>query len=125
MEKKGAQKTKLLTQTQISMRNYSTSLLLRYDQCGKRQVKGNGVTKCRQCRCWPCVYIMFQCRCSNCQRNRFILTVSCLRYLFSSAPECEGCALSPDAPALPGSQLLPINDSSTQTGKCTEGTSEY
>lgn len=43
------------------------------------------------------------------------LTASCLHYLFSSAPECEGCALSPDAPAPPGSRLLPINDSGAQT----------
>lgn len=47
----------------------------------------------------------------------FWLTVSCLHYLFSSALECEGCALSPDAPALPGFQLLPINYLSTQKQK--------
>lgn len=47
------------------------------------------------------------------------LTVSYLHYLFSSAPEYEGCALSPDAPALPGSQLLPTNDLRTQTQRNT------
>lgn len=49
------------------------------------------------------------------QRKCLKLTASCLHYLFSSAPECEGCALSPGAPAPPGSQLLPINDSGAQT----------
>lgn len=55
----------------------------------------------------------------KCQQsiNRFCLTVSCLHYLFSSALECEGCAPSPDAPAQPGFQLLPINDLSTQKHK--------
>lgn len=43
--------------------------------------------------------------------------MSCLHYLFSSALECEGCALSPGAPALPGFQLLPMNYLSTQKHK--------
>lgn len=58
---------------------------------------------------------MSECQCSDGPRGGLGLTVSCLHYLFSSAPECEGCALSPDAPAPPGSQLLPINDSGVQT----------
>lgn len=70
----------------------------------------------------PCLYIVSQCQSSICQRNRFRLTGSCLRYLFSSAPWCEGCALSPGAPAQPGSQLLPINDSRALTHRWTEGT---
>lgn len=56
-------------------------------------------------------------KCQQSVINRLGLTVNCLHYLFSSALECEGCAPSPDAPALPGSQLLPINDLSTQKHK--------
>lgn len=39
-----------------------------------------------------------------------VRTASCPRYGFSSAPECAGFSLAPNAPALPGSLLLPAYD---------------
>lgn len=51
--------------------------------------------------------------------TEMIRTASCPRYEFSSALECASFSLAPNAPALPGSQLLPAykctNLSSTST----------